>query len=192
MGDSPRQVLGTFFRAVIDFVEKRGLMAQLREKVSPQTQALIDKPPRPLSFISSEPIDEVQAALGTLAGPEVLRECGLASARPLGWSLLQPMLRMAFQMFGQSPGHIFGNLDMFFSLVVRGISFSFARKKGEKGGTVITRFEGADTPEAAFHLLRGSLEFVFEASGTTGTVGAPEVVESTPAAALVHYRVSWA
>jgi hypothetical protein len=62
---------------------------------------------------------------------------------------------------------IFGNLDRFFSLVARGIAFAWAPL--EKGGSVTATFEGPDTPEAALHVLRGSLQFVFEASGTTGT-----------------------
>ncbi|MCA1827408.1 MAG: hypothetical protein ABR567_03600 [Myxococcales bacterium] len=190
MDSAPRQGLGTFFRALIDFVEEKGLLAQVREKVSPQTRALIEKPPRPMSFLPSRPIDEVETALLELTSAEVCVECGLAVARPLGWSLLQPVLRIAFQFLGQSAEPIFGNLDRFFSLVTRGIEFSWER--GEKGGTVMARFDGPDTPEAAFHVLRGSLLFAFEASGTTGAVSAPEIVESTPAEAVVRYRVSWA
>ena len=190
METAPRQGLGTFFRSLIDFVEEKGLREQVRGLVSPQTQALIDKYPRPMSFLPSTPIDEVESALLKLTSADVCVECGLAVARPLGWSLLQPVLRIAFQFLGQSAEPIFSNLDRFFSLVTRGISFSWDREG--KGGTVLARFDGPDTPEAAFHVLRGSLLFAFEASGTTGTVTAPEVVESTPFEAVVRYRVSWA
>jgi hypothetical protein len=190
MENAPRQGLGTFFRALIDFVDEKGLREQVRGKVSAETRALIDKFPRPMSFLPSKPIDEVEAALLELTNADVLVECGLAVARPLGWSLLQPVLRIAFQFLGQSPEPIFSNLDRFFSLVTRGIEFSWER--GEKGGNVLARFDGPDTPEAAFHVLRGSLTFAFEASGTSGTVTAPELVESTPFEAVVRYRVSWA
>src|SRR5436305_1196330 len=190
METAPRQGLGTFFRALVDFVDERGLRERVRAKVSPETQALIDKFPRPMSFLPSKPIDEVEAALLELTGPDVCVECGLAVARPLGWSLLQPVLRIAFQFLGQSAEPIFSNLDRFFSMVTRGIDFSW--EKAEKGGTVLARFAGPDTPEAAFHVLRGSLTFAYEASGTTGTVSPPEVVESTPHETVVRYRVSWA
>jgi hypothetical protein len=190
MDMAPRQGLGTFFRALIDFVDERGLREQVRAKVSPQTQALFDKPPRPMGFLPSKPIDEVEKALMELTSADVCVECGLAVARPLGWSLLQPVLRVAFQFLGQSAEPIFANLDRFFSLVTRGIEFSW--EKGEKGGTVLARFNGPDTPEAAFHVLRGSLTFAYEAAGTTGSVSAPEVVESTAHEAVVRYRVSWA
>jgi len=186
---SARQGLGSFFQALLDFVERRGLTAAVRAKVSPETQALMDKPPRALGFIDSKPIDEVEAALATLVSSEVLTECGLACARPLGWSLLQPVLRLAIQFFGQSPEPIFGNLDMFFSLVIRGISFSFERKG--KGGAVLARFAGEETPQAAFQVLRGTLFFIFEATSTKGSIDQPEVLETTPAGTTVRYQVRW-
>jgi hypothetical protein len=189
MAEAPRQGLGTFFRALLDFVDERGLRDQVRGLVSEATRELIDKPPRPLSFLPSTPIDEVEAALQKLAGDEALVECGIACARPLGWSLLQPVIRMAFMMFGQSPEPIFSNLDRFFSMVTRGITFSWTAK--EKSGAVSARFAGEGTPEAAFHVLRGTLLFVYELSGTAGTVGPPEVLESTPAGVIVRYDVSW-
>ncbi len=189
MADAPRQGLGTFFRALMDFVDERGLRDQVRGLVAEQTRAVIDTPPRALSFIPSTPIDEVESALQKLIGDEALAECGIACARPLGWSLLQPVIRMAFMMFGQSPEPIFSNLDRFFSMVTRGITFSWAQQG--KGGTVSARFAGEGTPEAAFHVLRGTLLFVYELSGTVGEVGTPEVLESTPAGVIVRYDVRW-
>lgn len=189
MAEAPRQGLGTFFRALMDFVDERGLRDQVRGLVSEQTRAVVDAPPRALSFIPSTPIDEVESALQKLIGDEALVECGLACARPLGWSLLQPVIRMAFMMFGQSPEPIFGNLDRFFSMVTRGITFSWTQQG--KGGTVSARFEGEGTPEAAFHVLRGTLLFVYELSGTVGEVGPPEVLESSSAGVIVRYDVRW-
>jgi hypothetical protein len=93
-------------------------------------------------------------------------------------------------MFGQSPEPIFSNLDRFFSMVTRGITFSW-EADGAKGGTVSARFDGEGTPEAAFHVLRGTLIFVYEVSGTVGEVGSPRVSESTPAGVTVRYDVRW-
>src|SRR3954447_18166644 len=182
MIDAPRQGLGQFFGALMEFVDARGLREQVRAAVSPPTQQVIDHPPRALSFIPSTPIDEIETALQKLAGNDALIECGIACARPLGWTLLQPVLRMALTLFGQSPEPIFSNLDRFFSMVTRGITFSWTAK--EKSGAVSARFAGEGTPEAAFHVLRGTLLFVYELSGTVGTVGPPEVLESTPAGVI--------
>jgi len=189
MPDAPRQGLGSFFRALMDFVDDRGLREQVRAAVSPATRATIDAPPRSLSFVASTPIDDIETALQKIAGDEALVECVIACARPLGWSMLQPVIRMAFMLFGQSPEPIFSNLDRFFSMVTRGISFSW--ESGEKGGRILTRFDGEGTPDAAFHVLRGTLIFVYEVSGTVGEVGMPEVVESTPAGVTVRYDVRW-
>ncbi|SRR5713226_3572288 len=186
---APREGLGQFFRALLDFLDDRRLRQQVYAVVSPETRALMDRPPRPLAFVPSRPIDEIEDALQKIAGPEICEACGLACARPLGWTLLQPVLRLAFQLLGQSPEPIFGNLDRFFSLVTRGISFSWERR--EKGGTVIARFEGPDLPEAPLHVLRGSLLFAFEATSTLGRVGPPEVVESTADRTIVRYQVEW-
>lgn len=189
MEKAPRQGLGQFFRALCDFLDERALREQVRAAVSPETQALIDKPPRALSFIPSQPIDEIESALQQIAGAQACVDCGLACARPLGWTLLQPVLRVVFQFFGQSPEPVFANLDRFFSLVTRGISFSWEGQG--KSGAVMARFEGEDTPEAAFHVLRGTLLFAFEVSGTVGEVGTHEVVESTASDTVVRYRVVW-
>ena len=189
MRDAPRQGLGSFFRALMDFVDKRGLREQVRAEVSPATRATIDEPPAALSFIPSAPIDEIESVLQRVAGNDALAECGIACARPLGWSVLQPVIRMAFTLFGQSPEPIFSNLDRFFALVTRGIVFSW--QPDERGGTVLARFAGEGTPEAAFHVLRGTLIFVFEVSGTVGEVGPPQMVESTPAGVTVRYAVRW-
>lgn len=189
MAEEPRQGLGSFFRALMDYVDKRGLREQVRTAVSEKTRGVIDNPPKALSLIASGPIDEIQAALQQLAGKEALVECGMACARPLGWSVLQPVVRMAFTLFGQSPSPIFGNLDRFFSIVTRGITFTW--EAAEKAGAITARFAGAGTPQAAFHVLRGTLLFVYELSGTVGEVGPPQVLESTPGGVTVRYDVRW-
>jgi hypothetical protein len=187
--EAPRQGLGTFFRALMDFVDARGLHQRVHEAVSPATREVIDNPPRPLAFIPSRPIDEIEAALQRLAGTEAAVECGLACSRSLAWSLIQPVLRLVFQLFGQSAEPIFANLDKFFSLVTKGITFSWERQ-GD-GGAVVARFDGPNTPEAALHVLRGTLLFVFEVTGTRGEVAVPEIVVSTEEGATVRYRVAW-
>ncbi|HUJ25203.1 MAG TPA: hypothetical protein VLW85_04240 [Myxococcales bacterium] len=187
MDRPPRQGLGQFFRALCDFIDERGLREQVKALVSAETRQLMERPPRPLAFLPSRPIDEVEATLQKLAGVDACVEAGLAVARPLGWTLLRPVLRMVFQLFGQSPEPVFGNLDRFFSLVTRGIDFSWDGRER----VVMARFAGEGTPEAAYHVLRGTLLFAFEVSGTVGEVSTPEVVESTPSLSVVRYRVSW-
>ena len=56
---------------------------------------------------------------------------------------------------------------------------------------MLARFNGEGTPEAAFHVLRGTLLFAFEVSGTSGEVSPPEVIESTAGDTVVRYQVRW-
>ena len=191
IAEAPRQGVGSFFRALVGFVDEKGLRTPVWEAVSPETRALIDDPPRPLAFIPSKPIDEIEAALHRITSEQVLVDCGLACARPLGWSLLAPVLHVAFTLFGPSPAPILGNLDRFFSLVTRGISFQWSESEPDRSGIVTATFQGDGTPEAAYHVLRGSLLFAFEVCGIVGQVGPPEVVESSPSASVVRYAVKW-
>jgi hypothetical protein len=188
--DAPRQGIGTFFRNVVDFISKHPRKDEVLERVSPETRALYEKPPGWLSWVPSIHIDELEAAFLTVAGREATVEMGRACSQNLGTTLVQPVLRIAFLLLGQTPAAIFGNLDRFFSLVTRGITFSY-ETTSQRSGAVITRFDGPGTPEAAFHVLQGALEFIFELCGISGEVGAAEIVESSAAGATVRYSVRW-
>ncbi|HKC59604.1 MAG TPA: hypothetical protein VKB92_05935, partial [Myxococcales bacterium] len=72
----------------------------------------------------------------------------------------------------------------------RGITFSYTADS-PRAGLVVARFDGPDTPEAAYHVLQGSLQFIFELCGLSGEVGPAQVAESTPAGASVRYQVRW-
>src|SRR4051812_15075962 len=110
---APRQGLGNFFRLLLDYLDDEHLRARVRERVSPETQRLFDSPPRALSFMPSTAIDELETALGEIAGTEALVDCGLQTARALGGTLVLPAIRAAFYLFGESPASIFANLDRF-------------------------------------------------------------------------------
>ena len=51
--------------------------------------------------------------------------------------------------------------------------------------------EHIEEPEAAFHVLQGALQFIFELCGFGGEVGAAEVLESRDAGASVRYLMQW-
>ena len=189
---SDRQALGAFFRTLLDFTREKGLFEKVSDRVSEETRARMLKPPSPLSWLESRPIDEVETALGELAGRGVLVEFGALSARAFGGSMIQPVIRAAFLLFGETPAAAFANLDNFFTLATRGISFRW-RPVTEKTGVVEARFAGTDTPPAAFHVLQGSLQFVFEISGAKGgEIDTAEVVSDSPAGtSVVRYTVRW-
>jgi len=188
--DAPRQGLGTFFRNILDFIEEHGKKAEVLERVSPRTRALCDEPPGWLSWVPSVHIDELESAFLSVAGREETVELGRACSRNLGTTVVRPVLRMAFLLLGQTPAAVFENLDRFFALVTRGINFTYTADS-DRTGVVVACFDGPGTPEAAFHVLQGSLEFIFELCGVSGEVGPAQVAESTPVGATVRYRVRW-
>jgi hypothetical protein len=187
---APRQGIGTFFRNVVDFISNDTRKDEVLERVSPETRALFDKPPGWLSWVPSIHIDELESAFMSVAGRPATVEMGRACSQNLGTTLVQPVLRIAFLLLGQSPAAVFENLDRFFALVTRGISFSYEATSA-RSGAVLARFEGPDTPEAAFHVLQGALEFIFELCGISGEVGEAQIVESSAAGASVRYQVQW-
>jgi hypothetical protein len=188
--DAPRQGIGTFFRNVVDFISHHPSKKEVLARVSRETRALYHNPPGWLSWVPSIHIDELEAAFLAVAGREATVELGRACSRSLGTTLVQPVVRIAFLLLGQSPASIFENLDRFFALVTRGITFSYAAA-APRSGAVLAHFDGPDTPEAAFHVLQGALEFIFEMCGISGAVGSVEVVESSAAGASVRYQVQW-
>jgi hypothetical protein len=188
--DAPRQGIGTFFRNIVDFIEERGRTAEVLERVSPATRALCEKLPGWLSWVPSVHIDELEAAFLAIAGRDATVELGRVCSQNLGTTLVRPVLRMAFLLLGQTPAVVFENLDRFFAMVTRGITFSYTAES-ERSGVVLAHFDGPDTPEAAFHVLQGSLQFIFELCGVSGEAFAAEVAESTPTGATVRYRVRW-
>ena len=190
MTDAPRQGLGNFFHAVTDFLADRSLREPVLALVSEETRQLVATPPRGFAFIGSKPIDEIEAAIQQLEGPQALVDLGVFCAKRLGGTLIQPVLRAAFYLLGERPEAAFGNLDRFFSLVTRGILFRW-KPEGDTSGTVEAWFSGPGTPEAAFHVLRGTLMYVFEIVGRPGTVHPPQVVEATPSGSRVWIKVQW-
>src|SRR2546429_7445695 len=95
MEGAPRQGLGSFFRALMDFVGERGLREQARASVSATTRATIDDPPRVLSFIPSTPIDDIESVLQKLVRDDGLAERGMACAPPVWCTQVVPLIRVA-------------------------------------------------------------------------------------------------
>jgi hypothetical protein len=187
---APRQGIGTFFRNIADFIAKDPHKDDVLQRVSQDTRALFQNPPGWLSWVPSVHIDELEAAFLTVAGREATVEMGRTCSQSLGTTIVQPVIRIAFLLLGQSPAVVFENLDRFFALVTRGITFSYTASS-PRSGTVRAHFDGPDTPEAAFHVLQGALQFIFELCGISGQVGDAEVVESGDAGASVRYLVQW-
>src|SRR2546428_1105164 len=90
--ESARGYLGSVLRLTVDFLEPRGCKAQVKQKVSAATAALIDNPPFPVPWIAETSMDQLESALSLVAGREVCGVLGPPPARHLGRSPIQPAL----------------------------------------------------------------------------------------------------
>ena len=185
-----RGYLGSAFRVAVDFVQQRGCSALVKQKVSPATAELIDKPPFPFAWMPAVAMDELQSALSAVAGREACVDLGVTAGRKLGGSVIQPVLKMATALFGNTPATVFQNLERFYSMVLKGMSFEY-QVVGAKEGLIRARVDGANVPAALFDVTRGNLTYVFELCGVNGTVGAPEEIRCDNAGGQARYKVQW-
>jgi hypothetical protein len=82
--DPPRAALGSFLRGIIAFLDRKTLTARVRALVSPETNKLMDKPPFVFRWVASTAVDEIEAALQKIGGPELCHELGLELSRAIG------------------------------------------------------------------------------------------------------------
>lgn len=189
-GAEGRGYLGSAFRVAVDFLHQRGCAALVKDKVSAITAELIDKPPFPFAWMSAAAMDELQSALSAVAGREACVDLGITAGRKLGGSVIQPVLKMATVLFGNTPVTVFQNLERFYSMVLKGMKFEY-EAVGPKEGVVRVRASGADVPAALFDVTRGNLTYVFELCGVTGSVGAPQEIRRDADGDLAWYKVQW-
>jgi hypothetical protein len=185
-----RGYLGSAFRVAVEFIEQRGCSALVKQKVSAATAELIEKPPFPFAWMPATPMDEVQSALSAVAGREACVDLGITAGRKLGGSVIQPVLKMATALFGNTPVTVFQNLERFYSMVLKGMKFEY-ESAGPREGTIRARVEGAGVPSALFDVTRGNLAYVFELCGVQGTVEPPEQIRFDDSGAEARYRVRW-
>jgi hypothetical protein len=185
-----RGYLGSAFRVAVDFVQQRGCSALVKQKVSASTAELIDKPPFPFAWMPALAMDELQSALSAVAGREACVDLGITAGRKLGGSVIQPVLKMATALFGNTPVTVFQNLERFYSMVLKGMTFEY-QTVGAKEGTIQVRVEGANVPAALFDVTRGNLTYVFELCGVNGTVGAPDEIHCDDRGGQARYQVRW-
>jgi hypothetical protein len=186
----PRGYLGSAFRVAVEFVEQRGCLALVKQKVSAETAELIEKPPFPFAWMEAVAMDELQSALSLVAGREACVELGVTAGRKLGGSVIQPVLKMATALFGNTPVTVFQNLERFYSMVLKGMKFEY-EAVGPREGRIVARVDGANVPAALFDVTRGNLTYVFELCGVRGMVDAPEDVRCDARGGQARYKVQW-
>lgn len=189
-GQDERGYIGTAFRIAVEFITTRGHVNAIKERVSPETKALIEAPPFPFAWMAARHMDELQTALSAVAGRGACVDLGMQAGRSLGGGVIAPVLKMATSLFGNTPVTVFQNLERFYAMVLKGMTFEY-QEVSQKEGTVMVQAHGPGVPLALFDVTRGNLGYVFELCGVVGHVDPPENVrvETTPAEA--RYKVRW-
>ena len=185
-----RGYLGSAFRVAVEFIDQRGCATQVKEKVSPSTADLIDKPPFPFAWMPAAAMDELESALSMVAGRDACFDLGMTAGRKLGGSVIQPVLKMATALFGNTPATVFQNLERFYSMVLKGMTFEY-EATGPKSGVVRARAEGPHVPAALFDVTRGNLSYVFELCGVKGTVSPPQDIHCDERRGEARYKIEW-
>jgi hypothetical protein len=185
-----RGYIGSAFRVAVEFTHQRGCAALVKQKVSPATAELIEKPPFPFAWMPATPMDELQSALSAVAGRQACVDLGITAGRKLGGSVIEPVLRMATALFGNTPVTVFQNLERFYTMVLRGMRFEYD-ELGPRQGLVRARADGPNVPAALFDVTRGNLTYVFELCGVAGTVNEPEDIRCDASRGEARYKVQW-
>src|SRR5438067_9196057 len=141
VGNEARGCLGSVYRITADFLGERGLLEEVKARLSPQSRTLVEKPPFAFAWRDAAALEEIERLLYARS-PDLCVDLGHAAGRQLSQSIVAPVLKMALSLFGQTPASLFGNLDRFFSMVVRGFSFQY-QSAAPQDGVVRAQIEGA-------------------------------------------------
>ena len=181
-----REVSGSVLRGDVAWLERNGLKAQVRERLAPETQAVFDNPPLPVTWMPARHTDALHEALHAIGGEEKVVQLGQEAARANGAAMLRPLLTTVLSLFGASPAALFGRMDALVGMYVKGTSFSW-EPAGERGG--VMRMRNVDRAPAAWYLRwKGPLLFAFEVASVKGSV---EACEMDPDGMGAVYRVAW-
>ncbi len=190
MNAEERGCLGTVYGITSAFLSERQLLDDVKARLTPSSRKVLEKPPFALSWQPSAPLEEIEKLLYARS-PDLVVELGHAAGRQLSGTLVAPVLKMALSMFGQTPATMFGHLDRFFSMAVRGFGFQY-EPSGASAGVVQVRIEGGPVHRSLFEQVRGNLMTVYDLCKVKGTVGLAEVLRHDETGAEIRMAVSWA
>jgi hypothetical protein len=187
--NDPRGCLGSVYRVTAEFLAERGLLAEVKEKLSPEARKVLEKPPFPFAWQESAALEEIEKVLYAKS-PQLAADLGFAAARVLSGNVIAPVLRVATSLFGATPDAFFRNLDRFYAMVVRGFSFRY-EEHGEKEGRVIARISGGRPHPSLFQQLKGNLAILYQIAGATGVIDEPVLLASDESGAEIALGVRW-
>ena len=189
MPHESRGALGIVYRVTSDFLVEKKLADEVKAALSPESRKILDKLPFSFAWQPNAPLEEIETLLYAKS-PKLAADLGFYAAKFLSGSVVAPVFKMALSLFGRTPDAIFGNLDRFFSMVVRGFSFRY-EGDGDKHGRVVVSIAGGPVHPSLFQQLKGNLHMMYGIIDADGTVDEPQVLRSDAAGAEIALPVQW-
>jgi hypothetical protein len=178
-----------FLRGYIDYLRTAGLMDAVRERVSPDTRALLDDPPLASHWCSVRHTHQIIEAVGALGGAAAVRSMARHGAHSSTWVVLRPVLQGMLRMFGGSPRSLISRADLALRNTSRGIRISYQERSATSCGMEYRSSSVRWTPMTA-EAWAGGCESVLEFCGADGAVVVEEISDEGNDS-VVRVGISW-
>src|SRR3989442_2077917 len=134
----PRQFRPSVLRAYADELEPRGILKEVKRRLSPQAFDALDGA-RKGNWFGGEILDELHSHVEAIQGREAVREIGLALIKSGGiGKVVSPIISFALGFVGAGPDSIFSRLPSMGQVMAKGLSFEWI-PRGKHAGTVRLR-----------------------------------------------------
>jgi hypothetical protein len=171
----PRETTAMVARSFREALVALGWFDRIRGGASAEVKELLDRPPLPIGWISSQLMDAFFDAMGAALTRQEIRKLGYQSVKGGIGPVLQPILRGIASMSGSTPAAIFSHMDRITKVVVKGTEFKWASQSPTSGLLQLVSVEGLPAP--SYPAFEGTFQFAFDVCRTTGEVGVFTVSE---------------
>ena len=167
------EVKGYLFRGFLSALEQEGMLAAVKERVSPDVRVVIDTPPLAGAWMGGHLLDAVSDAVMTVHGAAALRRVHSAAVNRGAMTVLRPVAESVMRVAGVSPGKLLSQINRLTQSAVRGMEHQWEDKGPDSG--VLTTSVKADVSDAFFEGTAGSIQIVFDLCHVVGRIGSPKV-----------------
>lgn len=168
------QVKGFHFKGILAALADEKLTADVRARVTPDVQALLDMPPIAGAWVDGAAMDAISEAVLQLGGVPRLRRVQAVAVNQGAMLVLKPVVESVMRVFGVSPATLMTHLNRLQGSAVRGITHVY-RERGVSEGTLETTVE-APVPDSFFEGTAGSMEALCALCGAKAVIPAPRVL----------------
>ena len=157
-------------------LKREGLYDKVRAKLTPSVAALLDNPPPASVWVESKDIEPLHIAIQEVAGLAGVRKISRAAVTlgllPFAKIVIDGFLRL----FGATPHTLLSRISDMSRTSTRGIEYEYVQTS-ERTARMLVRYPAqTNVPISVFSVAAGGFEAMIDATGATGTVSEPEVI----------------